>query len=65
MAHVDVYVKTDAVKDADVAQLSAYMARGGRVVLVADTPAERKAAEKLKGAVVLESYDGVIDAILR
>ncbi|MBO4287944.1 MAG: hypothetical protein J5985_07265 [Kiritimatiellae bacterium] len=65
MAHIDVYVKTDAVRNADLPVLNAYIARGGRVVVVADTPAERKAAEKLKGAVVLESYDRVIEAILK
>jgi len=65
MAHVDAYVVTDEVKKSSVASLEAYIARGGRVVIVADTPAELKAAEMVKGAVVLESYDGVVDSILR
>ena len=65
MAHVDVYIVTDEVKKSSVATLEDYISRGGRVVIVADTPAERKAAKTVKGAVVLESYDGVIDAVLK
>lgn len=40
-------------------------ARGGRVVAVCDTPEKRKAAELLKGAVVVESYDELIAALLK
>ena len=65
MAHVDVYVTTDEVKKSSVAALERYIARGGRVVIVADTPAERKAAKQVDGAVVLDSYDGVVDAVLK
>ena len=45
--------------------MNAFIARGGRVVAVCDTPEKRKAAELLKGAVVVESYDGVIAALLK
>ena len=65
MAHVDVYVQTDEVVKTSVAMLEKYISRGGRVVIVADTPAERKAAKMVKGAVVLDSYDGVVDAVLK
>ena len=43
----------------------ALLARGGRIVIVADTPEEQNAAKKLKGALVLESYGDVADAILK
>ena len=65
MTHVDVYVVTDEVKKSTVLELEDYISRGGRVVIVADTPAELKAAKAVNGAVVLESYDGVVDAILK
>ena len=65
MEHLDVYVVTDEVKKGDVAQMEYFISRGGRVVLVADTPAERKAATMVKGALVLDSYDAVVDAILK
>ena len=42
-----------------------FISRGGRVVIVADTETERQAAKKVKGALVLDSYDGVVDAILK
>jgi glutamine amidotransferase-like uncharacterized protein len=63
--HVDVYVCTDEVKKSDVADIESFIARGGKVVLVADTPAELKAAKNVKGAVVIESYENVVDAILK
>ena len=65
MEHLDVYVVTDEVKKGDVTQMEYFISRGGRVVLVADTPAERKAATMVKGALVLDSYDAVVDAILK
>lgn len=54
--------KTDA-KEAKT--MNAFIARGGRVVAVCDTPEKRKAAELLKGAVVVESYDELIAALLK
>jgi hypothetical protein len=65
MEHLDVYVVTDEVKKGDVAEMEYFISRGGRVVIVADTEAERQAAKKVKGALILDSYDGVVDAILK
>lgn len=65
MAHTDVYVLTGDVKKKEVSKLEHFIQRGGRVVIVADTPAEREMAETVKGAVVLESYNGVVDAIMK
>ncbi|MBO7207284.1 MAG: hypothetical protein J6W10_06685, partial [Kiritimatiellae bacterium] len=65
MEHLDVYVVTDEVKKGDVAQMEYFISRGGRVVIVADTPKEQKAAKMVKGAFTLDSYDGVVDAILK
>lgn len=65
MAHVDAYVVTDEVKKSSVATLEQYIARGGRVVIVADTPAELNAAKSVKGAIVVDSYGKVADALLK
>ena len=65
MEHLDVCVATEKVKKGEAAQMEHFISRGGRVVIVADTPTEQKAAKMVKGAVVLESYDGVADAILK
>lgn len=58
-------VLTGEVKKKEVSRLERFVSRGGRVVVVADTPAERSAAKTVKGAVVLESYNGVVDAIMK
>jgi hypothetical protein len=65
MSHIDVYVITGEVKKDAVNQLESYISRGGRVVIVADTNEELEASKMVKGAVVLKSYDGVLDAILK
>ena len=65
LSHVDVVVFTDKVSNAHKRTARRFIARGGRVVIVADTPEELAAAKTVKEAVVLESYDGVIDAILK
>ena len=65
MAHTDVYVLTGEVKKKEVSKLERFISRGGKVVIVADTPAERETAKTVKGAVVLESYNGVVDAIMK
>ena len=65
LAHLDAVVITDKTDADEARQMNAFIARGGRVVAVCDTPEKRKAAGLLKGAVVVESYDGVIDAILK
>ena len=41
-----------------------FLARGGRVVAVCDTPEKQKAAESLKGAIVVKSYDAVVESLL-
>ena len=64
-AHTDVYVLTGEVKKKEVSRLERFVSRGGKVVIVADTPAERETAKTVKGAVVLESYNGVVDAIMK
>ena len=65
LPHADVVVLTGTVSKMGVKKLVPFIARGGRVVIVADTPAEQESAKKIKGAIVLESYDGVVDAILK
>ena len=65
LSHVDAVVLTDKVTKGEAEVLERYIARGLRVVVVADTKAKRKAAETLKGAVVVDSYDKVIDALLK
>ena len=53
------------VLDADAKRLNGYIARGGRVVVVADTETKRETAAKLNGAIAVDSYDKVVDAILK
>ena len=64
LTHVDVVVMTGTVSDGDLKTLRHFISRGGRVVVVADTAARLKAAGKLKGAVVVDSYSKVIEAML-
>ena len=64
LSHADAVVFTEKVSDADAAMVKRLLARGGRVVVVADTPDEAKAAAKIKGAAVVDSYDKVADALL-
>lgn len=65
LPHLDAVVLTAAVCDGDVSYLAPFIRRGGRVVVVADTDKERQAAGKLAGAVVVDSYDKVVGAILK
>ena len=65
LLHVDAVVITGKAGKSDVGRLEKFMRRGGRVVIVADTSGKRKAAKRLKGAVVVDSYDKVVDALLR
>ena len=65
LAHLDAVVLTDKTDADEARRMNAFTARGGRVVAVCDTPEKRKAAELLKGAAIVESYDGVVDAILK
>ena len=45
--------------------LRQFVANGGRIVVVADTDAKRARAEKIAGAVVVDSYAKVVDALLQ
>ena len=55
---------TDSVSKKDAAALAPFIARGGRVVVVCDTPEKQKASESLKGAVAVKFYGDVADALL-
>ena len=63
LPHVEAVVLTGKATGAEAKTLNRYIARGGRVVAVCDTQKKREAAKKLKGAVVVDSYDKVVDAI--
>lgn len=63
--HLDAVVLTDKTNAKEAKTMNAFIARGGRVVAVCDTPEKRKAAELLKGAVVVGSYADVITALLK
>jgi len=65
LSHVDAVVLTDKVTKSESETLGRSVADGLRVVVVATTKAKRKAAELLKGAVVVDSYDKVVDALLK
>ncbi len=65
LPHVDAVVLTDKVTKDEAGTLERYIARGLRVVVVADTKAKRLATKKLDGAVVVDSYGKVVDAILK
>ena len=65
LPHADAVVLTGPVTEKGVKTLAPFIARGGRVVAVCDTPEKQKAAESLKGAVAVKSYDDVADALLR
>ena len=64
LPHLDAVVLTDSVSKKEAAALAPFIARGGRVVVVCDTPEKQKAAESLKGAVAVKCYGDVADALL-
>ena len=64
LSHMDAVVLTDKVTKEDIKTLEYSIARGVKVVVVADTKEKRKAAENFKNAVVVDSYSKVVDAIL-
>ena len=64
LPHLDAVVLTDSVSKKDAAALAPFIARGGRVVVVCDTPEKQKASESLKGAVAVKFYGDVADALL-
>jgi len=53
------------VAKGDAEVLKRYIGRGLKVIIVADTKAKRKAAGALEGAIVVDSYDKVVDALLK
>ena len=65
LPHLDAVVLTDKTDAEEAKKMNAFIARGGRVVAVCDTPEKRKAAELLKGADVVGSYGDVIAALLK
>ena len=65
LAHLDAVVLTDKTDAGEAKRMNAFIARGGRVVAVCDTQEKRKAAELLKGAVVVGSYGDLIAALLK
>ena len=65
LAHLDAVVLTDKTDADEAKEMNAFIACGGRVVAVCNTPEKRKAAELLKGAVVVECYGDVIAALLK
>ena len=65
LEHVDAVVWTEGkMKPSEARALSRFVKRGGRVVIVADTENKRAAGWKVKGAVKVDSYGKVLEAIL-
>jgi len=65
LPHADAVVLTGAVSEKAVKNLTPFIARGGRVVAVCDTPKKRDAAKSLPGVIAVKSYDEISDALLR
>ena len=65
LPHADAVVLVDKVLPKTVERMNSFIARGGRVVVVCDTPDKAKAAAGIKGATTVANTDGVIEAILR
>ena len=63
--HIEAMVVTGVVSDGNAKTYNRHVERGGKVVALCDTPEKAKAAAKLRGAVVVDSYDSLLDAILR
>jgi hypothetical protein len=64
LPHLDAIVIPAPEKKDDSPRLREFVANGGRLVVVADTDAKRAHAEKIAGAIVVDSYAKVIDALL-
>lgn len=64
LPHLDAIVIPAPEKKDDSPRLREFVANGGRIVVVADTDAERALAEKIAGATVVDSYANVVDALL-
>lgn len=65
LAHTDAIVQTGEVTDADAQMLNRFVEKGGRVVVLCDTPEKRQASAKLKDAITVEKYADIIDAVVR
>ena len=65
LPHLEAVILTSKASDAEANALNRYIARGGRVVIVADTEKKREAATKIKDAVVLDSYGKVVEELLK
>ena len=67
LPHLDAVVLPAPLEAEDeaIAHLGGFIAKGGRVVVVADTEAKRKFAETIKGAVLVETYGEIPGAILK
>ena len=65
LPHADAVVLTGAVSGKAVKNLTPFIARGGRVVAVCDTPKKRDAAKSLPGVIAVKSYNEVSDALLK
>ena len=65
LPHLDANVVPAPEASDDSPALRRFVANGGRIVVVADTDAKRRLAEKIAGAVVVDSYGAVVDALLR
>ena len=58
--HVDVIVLASVTKEDDSPVFRQFIANGGQLIAVAKTKAERAKAEKIPGAIVVDSYDKVL-----
>ena len=65
LPHLDAVVIPAPEAGDDSPILRQFAANGGRIVVVADTDAKRARAEKIAGAVVVDSYAKVVDALLQ
>ena len=65
LQHADAVVLTGPVTEKGVKKLAPFIAHGGRVVAVCDTPEKEKAAKSLEGAVAVKSYGEIADALLK
>ena len=65
LPHVEAVVLTRKATDVEARALNRYIVRGGRVVIVADTEKKREAAQKIQDAVVVDSYDKVVEELLK
>ncbi|MBP5510117.1 MAG: hypothetical protein J6Z49_04300 [Kiritimatiellae bacterium] len=67
LPHLDAVVLPAPLEEEDeaVAHLGDFIAKGGRVVVVVDTGAKQRFAETIKGAVLVDTYDKIPEAILK